>query len=119
MYTASAVFHLRHGITPFQLALLGAIALFVAWMTVQEARRGIRSRTFGPWAWTGFGVDSIAVLLAIAGLSTRIAACAGAPAVLFAAVMLAADRHDPQRYTKRDAARNREYYQYLSRKGHS
>jgi hypothetical protein len=117
MNTANAVFHLRHGIEPFQLALLGAVILFAAWMTVQEARRGIRSRTFGPWAWTGFGVDSIAVLLAIAGLNPRIAAYAGAPALAFAVVMLAADRHDPMRYSKRDAARNREHQRWASRKG--
>jgi hypothetical protein len=117
MYTASAVFHLRAGTPTFQLWLGGAVVLFSAWMLVLEIGRAVRSRTCGPWASAGLAVFCITALLAVAGLNLRIAACAGIPAMAFAAVMTAADRHDPMRYSKRDAARNREHQRWASRKG--
>jgi hypothetical protein len=101
----------------FYLILGPAVILFCAWMAVREAGFAIRSRTFAPWAWVGFAVISIAVLLAAAGLNRRIAGDAAVPALILTVFFGWADHLDPQRYTKRDAARTRAYQQYASRKG--
>jgi hypothetical protein len=107
MYTASAVFHLRAGVDPFQLALLGACVLFGGFETVLSVKRGIRSRTCAPWARAGLDIFFITVLMGVLGLSLHVAGVIGFPALTFAAVVALVTRRGHSQVRRQVEAQDR------------